>query len=81
MNPTAPLSMITVPDTLVAVAMAGYLGKQSFSAGMMTYRWAVKNPINNYNIVPYIGKYVQAGTKHYNGEKGKLDCELLGAGL
>jgi aminopeptidase N len=40
----------------------------------MTYRWQVVNPINNYNIVPYIGKYV---TWHetYKGEKGLLNCD------
>ena len=34
----------------------------------------VKNPINNYNIIPYIGKYVN-WTETYKGEKGKLDCD------
>ena len=24
----------------------------------MVYKWEVKNPINNYNIIPNIGKYV-----------------------
>jgi aminopeptidase N len=33
----------------------------------------VKNPINNYNIIPYIGKYVSF-EETYAGEKGKLDC-------
>jgi len=36
------------------------------------YTWEVKNPINNYNIVPYIGKYVNF-TDTLMGEKGKLD--------
>ena len=31
------------------------------------------NPINNYNIIPYIGKYV-TWHQDYKGEKGKLDC-------
>jgi hypothetical protein len=31
----------------------------------------VINPINNYNIIPYIGKYVNLA-ETYNGEKGKL---------
>jgi hypothetical protein len=38
----------------------------------------VENPINNYNIIPYIGKYVN-WTETYEGEKGKLDVQLLGA--
>ena len=65
---------MAIPDTLVAVANGRFLGKQSFSPGMMTYRWAVHNPINNYNIVPYIGKYA-SWKETYTGEKGKLDCE------
>ncbi|MBI3882852.1 MAG: M1 family peptidase, partial [Sphingobacteriales bacterium] len=34
--------------------------------------WQVKSPINNYTIVPYIGKYAHFNTI-YNGEKGELD--------
>jgi aminopeptidase N len=34
--------------------------------------WEVRNPINNYNIVPYIGKYA-TWNDTLNGEKGKLD--------
>ena len=36
------------------------------------FTWQVKNPINNYNIIPYIGDYV--GWKEtYKGLKGDLD--------
>ena len=73
-EPDSAFINVAIPDTLVAVANGRFMGKQSFSAGMMTYRWAVHNPINNYNIVPYIGKY-QSWSETYNGEKGKLDCE------
>ena len=72
-EPDSAFINIAVPDTLMAVANGKFLGKQSFSSGMMTYRWAVRNPINNYNIVPYIGKYVN-WTETLNGEKGNLDC-------
>ena len=54
-EPDSAFVNIAVPDTLVAIANGKFLGKQSFSDGMMTYRWAVKNPINNYNIIPSIG--------------------------
>jgi aminopeptidase N len=40
--------------------------------GYQLYTWEVKNPINNYTIVPYIGKYVN-WTEEFDGEKGKLD--------
>jgi len=56
-----------VPDTLVAVGN-GRLVSQS--PGL--YTWKVEDPINNYNIVPYIGKYVNF-TDTLMGEKGKLD--------
>jgi aminopeptidase N len=64
--------LITVPDTLMAVGNGRLAKKESFSPGTLTYRWEVKNPINNYNIVPYIGKYVNF-TDTAMGEKGKLD--------
>jgi aminopeptidase N len=64
--------MMTVPDTLVAVGNGRLINKTSFSPGTMTWKWEVKNPINNYNIIPYIGKYVNF-TDTVMGEKGKLD--------
>jgi aminopeptidase N len=36
------------------------------------FGWQVKNPINNYNIIPYIGDYVGWSEK-YKGLKGDLD--------
>jgi aminopeptidase N len=42
--------------------------------GTASFTWAVVNPINNYNIIPYIGKYV-GWHEDYPGEKGKLDCD------
>ncbi|MBV9962658.1 MAG: M1 family metallopeptidase [Parafilimonas sp.] len=67
----ASLSVI-VPDTLVAVGNGRLTSTQKNNDGTTTYKWEVKNPINNYNIIPYIGKYVNwSDTLH--GEKGKLD--------
>lgn len=64
---------ITVPDTLMAVAN-GKLGPVTPEEnGWKTYTWTVTAPINNYNIVPYIGKYVNWG-ETYAGKKGNLDC-------
>jgi aminopeptidase N len=67
----ASLTMI-VPDTLIAVANGRLQFKKINGDGTATYKWAVVNPINNYNIIPYIGKYVNF-SETYNGEKGKLD--------
>ncbi len=70
----ASLSMI-IPDTLVGVANGRLHSTQKNNDGTVTYKWAVIDPINNYDIIPYIGKYVNA-TDHYNGEKGKLDLNF-----
>ena len=68
------LLRISVPDSLVAVGNGRLIGKRSYKEGWTVYDWEVKNPINNYNIVPYIGKYVSFKETH-KGEKGNLDCE------
>lgn len=65
---------ITVPDSLVAVGNGRLRKKVIHKNGTATWYWAMKYPVNNYNLIPYIGKYV---TWHhtYNGIKGKLDCD------
>jgi aminopeptidase N len=65
---------ITVPDTLAAVGNGRLEKTTPNNNGTTTYTWQVKNPINNYNIIPYIGKYV-SWHEDYAGEKGKLDCD------
>jgi aminopeptidase N len=67
----ASLTMI-VPDTLVAIANGKLSKLSNFSTNLLSYKWEVTNPINNYCIVPYIGKYVNF-TDTLMGEKGKLD--------
>jgi aminopeptidase N len=62
---------IVVPDTLVAVGN-GRLESRKTENGKTSYTWVVKNPINNYLIIPYIGKYVNF-TDTLRGEKGVLD--------
>ncbi len=69
----ASLTM-TVPDTLVAVGNGRLVDKRPAGNGLVSYAWNVTNPINNYNIIPYIGKYV-TWHEDYAGEKGKLDCD------
>ena len=65
---------INVPDSLMAVGNGRLIEKESYKQGWTAYKWEVKNPINNYNIIPYIGKYVSF-SESYPGEKGKLDCD------
>ncbi len=50
---------VIVPDTLVAVGNGLLTSKHNIpNSGVTSYKWEVKNPINSYNIVPSIGKYV-----------------------
>lgn len=70
---SASITMI-VPDTLVAVSNGRLRKKISNGDGTAAYTWAVTNPINNYNIIPYIGKYVH-WHENFPGEKGNLDCD------
>ncbi len=65
---------ITIPDTLMCVGNGHYRGKINNSDGTATYDWAVVNPINSYNLIPYIGKYVHFN-EGYTGEKGKLEMD------
>jgi aminopeptidase N len=66
---------ITVPDTLIAVGNGRLKLKKQNEDGTVSYSWEVIDPINNYNIIPYIGKYVN-WHENYQGEKGKLDCDF-----
>jgi aminopeptidase N len=74
-EPDSASLSIAVPDTLVAVANGHLAERKSYSKGMVTYKWVVTNPINNYNIIPYIGKYVH-WSETYKGEKGPLTCNF-----
>jgi aminopeptidase N len=62
---------ITVPDSLQAIAN-GRLQKVEKNNQQATYTWKVTQPINSYNIVPYIGKYTSFSDT-LQGEKGTLD--------
>lgn len=70
----ASLTMI-VPENLKGVSN-GRLSSDYFNGdGTHSYKWEVSNPVNSYNIIPYIGKYKNISGS-YTGEKGKLDIEL-----
>jgi aminopeptidase N len=66
---------IIVPDSLVAVGNGRLVKKAYGGKGLTAWTWAVVNPINNYNIIPYIGKYVNFSRTYY-GQKGNLDCSF-----
>jgi len=67
---SASLTMI-VPPGLKGVAN-GKLRSVKKQHDKYAYTWAVVNPINNYNIIPSIGKYA-SWTETFEGEKGTLD--------
>ena len=49
-----------------------YKEEHLLASDLKTFSWEVKNPINNYNIIPYIGDYINWSEK-YKGLKGDLD--------
>lgn len=68
---SAAMSITTLAtDSLVAVANGHLKSVLRLSDGV-TYTWVVRNPINNYSLIPYIGHYVSF-EETYAGEKGPL---------
>ena len=63
-----------VPDSLNAVANGRCKNNFHIDEQKCT-KWEVKNPINNYDIIPYIGKYTNF-TDTFMGEGGKLDLSF-----
>jgi aminopeptidase N len=55
---------------LTAIGNGRLISKNSDRKGNNSWTWKVKNPINNYNIVPYIGHYVHM-TDEFTGETGQ----------
>lgn len=68
------LLTIIVPDTLVAVGNGKLIESKNVNDRLKAFTWEVKNPINSYNIIPYIGKYVN-WHEVYAGEVGDLGCD------
>ena len=69
------------PDNGVHIFLKTFDGLQSLSNGRAVLfeegsnldgHWMVRNPINNYNVIPYIGDYIGWNEK-YKGLKGELD--------
>ncbi len=74
-EPDSAAMHITCPQPLVGVANGRLRNRTDNGNGTATYTWAVVNPINNYNLIPYVGHY-----KHfedfYIGEEGKLSLDF-----
>ncbi len=73
-EPDSAAMHITIPDSLVCVGNGRERGIINNHDGTSTYTWAVTEPINNYSIVPSIGKYVHFG-EIYPGRKGPLTMD------
>jgi aminopeptidase N len=65
---------ITAPSGLISISNGRLRSIVNNDDGNSTYTWAVVNPINNYDLIPYIGKYVHFG-EIYKGEKGNLTMD------
>jgi len=65
---------VTIPDSLTCIGNGRFRGKITNGDGTATYDWAVESPINNYTIIPYIGKYAHF-SEVYKGEAGPLDMD------
>jgi aminopeptidase N len=64
----------TAPSDLITVSNGRLRDMTKNTDSTTTYDWAVVNPINNYDITFYIGKYVHFG-EIYKGEKGNLTMD------
>ena len=73
-EPDSASMSITCPDTLVCVGNGRLKSKILNKNKTATFTWAVSVPINNYCIIPYIGKYVHF-SEVYKGENGDLDMD------
>jgi aminopeptidase N len=65
---------VTAPSNLMTISNGRLRSKIDNNDGNSTYTWAVVNPINNYDLIPYLGKYVHFG-EIYKGEKGNLSMD------
>jgi aminopeptidase N len=68
------LISIRVPKGLQAISNGRLRSVKPLPNGLTQYTWFVGNPINNYNVTAYIGKYAH-WTDTYNGEDGVLTLD------
>ncbi|WP_316823277.1 M1 family metallopeptidase [Pedobacter gandavensis] len=65
---------ISVPKGLQDVSNGRLRSIVEQPDGYTQYNWFVNNPINNYNVALYIGKYAH-WSDEFDGEKGKLSID------
>lgn len=69
------LISVTAPRDLQTIANGRLRSIVQKSGDYTQYNWFVSNPINNYNVSLYIGKYAH-WTDHYKGENGSLSLDF-----
>ncbi len=74
-EPDSATVHFTAPDGLFVVSNGRFSGLLPHADGSATFSWKVRNPINNYNIIPYIGNYTVIKDT-FNGRSGVLDIEF-----
>ncbi|MDN3587901.1 M1 family metallopeptidase [Pedobacter aquatilis] len=65
---------ISVPKDLQEISNGRLLNTVDKPDGYKQYNWLVSNPINNYDVTFYIGKYAH-WTDTFEGENGKLSID------
>ncbi|HWH61632.1 MAG TPA: M1 family metallopeptidase, partial [Ginsengibacter sp.] len=73
-EPDSSEMYITAPSDLIAISNGRMRNKIDNNDGTTTTTWAVVNPINNYDFIPYLGKYTHFG-EIYDGLKGPLTMD------
>lgn len=73
-EPDSAAMHFTVRKDLKCVSNGRFTGSKENSDGTTTFSWKVVSPINNYDIIPYIGDYVNIH-EHIKGEKGPLEMD------
>ncbi|UOQ53712.1 M1 family metallopeptidase [Hymenobacter cellulosivorans] len=68
------LISVTVPKGLMDVSNGRLRKTTPLKGGLTRFDWAVRNPINNYDVALNVGDYTKF-TDSYDGEKGKLSLE------
>jgi len=68
------LISISAPKTLQEISNGRLISTVDQPDGYQKHNWLVSNPINNYDVTFYIGKYAH-WTDSYNGENGKLSID------
>ena len=65
---------IIVPDSLVGIGNGRMIKNEKLPGNKTIYSWRVTSPINNYNIIPYIGNYTHF-SETFKGLKGPLSMD------